>query len=108
MYEGWRSLQKGIDRRHYEQIKARKISTESKRKRNNERFRQQTIRKYSKSNNGGRVKKDPDASYGDDSDADPNDSESEDETPLESMIEICQREFVAYVRAHDVVITTYK
>lgn len=59
------------------------------------------MRKYSRTNGGARVKVESDD---EDEDAD----EEEETTGQESLLEITQRQFVEYVRAHDVVITTYK
>ena len=102
VYEGWKSLQKGIEKEHAATVKRSLKSTERKKRRASEKLVRKTSRKYAKKNGGGRGKRQSDINEMS------SDSESEEEVQEESSLEICQRRFVEYVRLHDVVVTTYK
>jgi E3 ubiquitin-protein ligase SHPRH len=98
VYEGWKSLEKGIQAEHGRSQRA----ADARKRIRNDTSRRQTVRKYKKANGRGvKVELSPDTS-------DTSDEEEEQEKPAESSLEITQRKFVDYVRAHDVVITTYQ
>ena len=99
VYEGWKSLQKGIQAEHDRVQKA----AEKRKRLQHGGARRETVRKYQRAN-GKRVKMEltPDTS---------DEEEGEVEVvgpPAESSLDITQRKFVEYVRAHDVVVTTYQ
>jgi E3 ubiquitin-protein ligase SHPRH len=86
-------MQKGVEKQRTEQAKAR----DTKRKHKASQFRAKTVAKYRKGLAG---KFSVDEL-----------SESESESEIEeheSLLDITQRQFVEYVRAHDVVVTTYQ
>ena len=106
VYEGWKSLQKGIKRQNAVSSKAR-----DNEKRKNERFRKETVNKYARLNGGHRQvieqSSEPgysEAEYHEDGES----SNSSFGDRSESTLARTQRQFVAYVRAHDVVVTTYQ
>ena len=91
VYSGWKSLQKGIQKRQDEAIKKEK-------KRSPDHFVERTVSKYQRLNGGhGQQVKVEEDDY----------DEEEEVTPVESSLEICQKQFLEYVCAHDVVVTTY-
>jgi E3 ubiquitin-protein ligase SHPRH len=98
VYTGWKSLLDGVEKRTSAGIRERKDN--AKRKRASDRARAQIKRKYRKDSEGGRVKveSDEEGEEVDDDDDDPS---------AESLQHRTQRMFVDFVRAHDVVITTY-
>jgi len=79
----------------------------ARQKRKNERSRTETVKKYARLNGGGRVEV---GVVGDDlhSGYSKGDDSEEEEEPVESTLDRTQRLFVDYVRAHDVVVTTYQ
>lgn len=107
MYPGWKALQNIVDKRRSAAVSAHK---RAKRYRSaGETFRNKTVRKYQKLNHREKIKREGTLSSSSEED-------SEDEIQFqgtgkegepESSLEICQRLFVDYVRAHDVVVTTY-
>jgi E3 ubiquitin-protein ligase SHPRH len=102
VYEGWRTLQRGVERQREATSRSINAKMKEKRKRESESLRRSTVKKYSRTNGGARIKVESD-----DEDAD-EDEEDQVTTGQESLLEVTQRQFVEYVRAHDVVITTYK
>ena len=90
-------MERAIQQQHHVGVKAYKRALENKKRKVAENFRRKTVNKYQRLNAGTRVKTEED-------------DESEDDTVLthESSLDLCQRQFVEYVRAHDIVITTYK
>ncbi|ORY26908.1 SNF2 family N-terminal domain-domain-containing protein [Naematelia encephala] len=92
VYDGWRALQKSVEKMQAATIKQRA----AKKRKRTERFRTKTAQKYRRLN-GGPVKSE---SLKSESESDESDSE-------DSLLDMTQREFLNYVRAHDVVITTY-
>jgi E3 ubiquitin-protein ligase SHPRH len=112
VYEGWRTLQRGVERQKAAANRSINAKIEAKRKRQSESLRRSTVRKYSRTNGGARVKiesDDEDEDEGEGEDEDEDEDEGDDvKTGHESLLEVTQRQFVEYVWAHDVVITTYK
>ena len=103
VYTGWKGLLASVKKRSAQSTKAKNQSTLAKRKKANDRQRAQTVKKYQRGTFGARVKIErDDDDYGEESDED-DDMLGEESLPLRT-----QRLFVDYVRAHDVVITTYK
>jgi E3 ubiquitin-protein ligase SHPRH len=102
VYEGWKSLQKGLEKQRAAYNTARTKSQ----KRNNEEFRKETVRKYARLNGGRRVKVEieSDSAY---SEQDEEEDSLDSDFVEESSLERTRRLFVDYVRAHDVVVTTY-
>ncbi|ORX34384.1 SNF2 family N-terminal domain-domain-containing protein [Kockovaella imperatae] len=96
VYEGWKSLQKGIGKTRAARIKAREAKSAKRKLAEYMKVKA----KYRKSNRGSRVKKDPDEETSEDEEEEQDDDE-------ETSLHFCQRKFVEYVRAHDVVVTTY-
>ena len=103
VYEGWKSLQKGIEKQHSASIRRYNAHIENKKRQSSEIFRRKTVNKYAKLNGGNKVKVE-DRIGGDGGEYD---NEVKEDVREETSLEICQRQFVAYVRAHDVVVTTY-
>nr|XP_019047438.1 E3 ubiquitin-protein ligase SHPRH [Kwoniella bestiolae CBS 10118]OCF26368.1 E3 ubiquitin-protein ligase SHPRH [Kwoniella bestiolae CBS 10118] len=102
VYEGWKSLQKGVEKQRAARMKV--VEVEKKRKA--VAFRDQTRSKYAKSNASRRVKVENDRDpieIDDDDEVKPELQEEE-----EGTLQVTQRQFVEYVRAHDVVVTTYQ
>ncbi len=101
VYEGWKLLQKGVQQ---ERAAHNKVHAATQ-KRKNEDFRNQTISKYTRLNGSRRVKVETpsDSDYTGSSETPAIDAEVEKESTLDST----QRMFVDYVRAHDVVVTSY-
>jgi len=99
IYEGWKSLAKVFERDHQAIVKLRQAKAEKKKREAADKFRKQTVRKYSKSGNGSRVKVESDIE---------NEDDDTEEAEIEGTAVKTQRLFVDYIRAHDVVITTYK
>lgn len=98
VYEGWKSLQKGVERQRAANFKA----YEALKKRKNEQFRKETVNKYARLNDGSRVKVEQAIDdYYDEGQI------PEEDVPLEGTLDRTQRLFVDYVRAHDVVVTSY-
>ncbi|OXB37227.1 E3 ubiquitin-protein ligase SHPRH [Cryptococcus neoformans] len=95
VYEGWKSLQQGVEKQRDARRKARARKELEQKKRKAAAFRGQTRRKYVKSNDGLAIKEESDEE---------NDLDDEEE---EGTLQVTQRQFVGYVRAHDVVVTTY-
>ncbi|WVQ69001.1 uncharacterized protein L199_007213 [Kwoniella botswanensis] len=90
VYEGWKSLQKGVEKQRSARMKA----AEAEKKRKAVAFRDQTRNKYARNNASRRVKVEVDVNG--------NDEEEE------GTLQVTQRQFVEYVRAHDIVVTTYQ
>jgi E3 ubiquitin-protein ligase SHPRH len=103
VYTGWKTLLEGVDRRTNSDAKERKAKDKAKRKKENDRVRAQTVQKYRKNASGNRVKMESDYS-----DMDSDDEDEDDDELGESLQQRTQKLFVDYVRAHDVVIATYK
>jgi E3 ubiquitin-protein ligase SHPRH len=97
VYAGWKSLLDGVAKRVVTDKASHKSRLVAKRKRDNDRQRASTVRKYQKTTRGKSIKIEP---------GDTPDSEDE-ELPVEDLQQRTQRLFVDFVRAHDVVITTY-
>ena len=97
MYEGWKSLQKGIQAQRNATIQAVSRAELSKKRKSDAAFRLNILKKYQRLNGNERVKVESSE-----------EAEEVDEVRDESSLEICQRQFVEYVRAHDIVLTTYK
>lgn len=97
VYTGWKTLLDGVAKRSVVDRAENKARMSAKRKRDNDRQRAKTVRKYQKPTKGKGVKIEPE---------DPSDSEDE-ELLVEDLQQRTQRMFVDFVRAHDVVITTY-
>ncbi|WVQ97832.1 hypothetical protein IAU59_004947 [Kwoniella sp. CBS 9459] len=99
VYDGWKSLQKGVDKQRAARLKAQGAKAEAYRKRKAEQLRNQTRAKYAKQFDGTRAK----------SEVEDEEFEIKDEEPVEEegTLQVTQRQFVEYVRAHDVVVTTY-
>nr|ODN87625.1 hypothetical protein L203_03405 [Cryptococcus depauperatus CBS 7841] len=89
VYEGWKSLQRGIQRQQTKQLQLLKKHKVQK--------QAQSTRKYVRRNNDDRHPSEP----GREEDMYHETRESE------SLLDLTQRQFVNYVRAHDVVVTTY-
>ncbi|OCF41195.1 hypothetical protein I317_05025 [Kwoniella heveanensis CBS 569] len=104
VYEGWKSLQKGVDKQRAARLKVQGAKAEATRKRKAEQLRNQTRAKYARKFDGTRVKSELEDAE-DVAVADVKDEESVDE---EGTLQVTQRQFVEYVRAHDVVVTTYQ
>jgi len=103
VYTGWKGLLASVKKRGAHDTKARHQSTLAKREKDNDKKRARTVKKYQRGNSGARVKIElDDDEYGGDSDEEDGIMDEE-SLPLRT-----QRLFVDYVRAHDVVITTYK
>lgn len=98
VYEGWKGLLDGVHQRTVLDTRLRKerVTAQAKRKRDNERQRAKTVKKYQKGSEGQAIKNEEDVIDDDD-----------EETPEEDLQSRTQRLFVDFVRAHDVVITTY-
>ncbi|WVF70051.1 hypothetical protein IAT40_004838 [Kwoniella sp. CBS 6097] len=92
VYEGWRSLQKGIDKQRAARLKAEGSKAEATRKRKAEQLRNQTRAKYARKFDGTRVKSEPEEV-----------EVIEIDEEKEGTLQVTQRQFVEYVRAHDVV-----
>jgi E3 ubiquitin-protein ligase SHPRH len=97
VYQGWQSLQKAIKRQRDSNIRAVTEALENKKRKSSASFRARTVKKYKMLNGDASVKQEVEEAVVDD-------PEVEDV----SSLEICQRQFVEYVRAHDVVLATYK
>lgn len=97
MYTGWKSLLDGVAKRVVSDRVEQKNRLSAKRKKDNDRQRANTVRKYQKTTRGKSIKIEPE---------DVSDSENE-EPPVEDLQQRTQRLFVDFVRAHDVVIATY-
>ncbi|WRT65006.1 uncharacterized protein IL334_001947 [Kwoniella shivajii] len=97
VYEGWKSLQKGVEKQRAARMKA----AEANKKRQAVAFRNETRNKYVKPNGGGKIK--VESGGEDDDDVKPGNGGAE-----EGTLQVTQRQFVEYVRAHDVVVTTYQ
>lgn len=95
MYDGWKSLQKGIETQRQAGKHAEMKNNELKKRKANEQLRRKTVKKYARGENGEPIK------------AEEEEEEVVPDVVAESSLDICQRQFVDYVRAHDVVITTY-
>jgi E3 ubiquitin-protein ligase SHPRH len=111
VYEGWRTLQRGVERQKAATNRSINAKIEAKRKRQSESLRRSTVKKYSRTNGGSRVKIESDdegENEDEDEDEDEDDEGNDVKAGHESLLEVTQRQFVEYVRAHDVVITTYK
>ena len=101
MYEGWKPLIKGLTGQRAAASKARNAKTHEKRKRQFADYRKSVQKKYQRLNSGSRVKREEDE--------DDSDYEEDHEDPSEeNSLAACQRQFLDYVRVHDVVLTTYK
>jgi E3 ubiquitin-protein ligase SHPRH len=85
-------------------MKRKSIIALAKRKRQNDRIRAQTVRKYQKEGSGDRVKVEPDYDFEEDDE----DLESQTGLEEESLQQRTRKLFVDFVLAHDVVITTYQ
>ena len=97
VYEGWKSLQDGISSQRNANVQAVNRALLNKKRKSDEAFRKSTVKKYQRLNNGEPVKVESD-----------DDDKDEEEVKDESSLEITQRQFVEYVRAHDIVLTTYE
>ena len=97
VYTGWKTLLDGVGKRVIADRADHKNRLSAKRKRQNDRQRANTVKKYQKTTKGKSVKIEPEET---------SDSE-DDELPVEDLQQRTQRLFVDFVRAHDVVITTY-
>ena len=97
MYTGWKGLLEGVAKRVTSDRVEQKNRLSARRKRENDRQRANNVRKYQKTTRGRSVKIEPE---------EVSDSEDE-EPPVEDLQQRTQRLFVDFVRAHDVVITTY-
>ncbi|WWD22076.1 hypothetical protein CI109_106565 [Kwoniella shandongensis] len=64
VYEGWKSLQKGVEKQRAARLKAQGAKNDAAKKRKNAQFRNQTRKKYAKSNGGARVKQESDEEDG--------------------------------------------
>ncbi|EIW68737.1 hypothetical protein TREMEDRAFT_71902 [Tremella mesenterica DSM 1558] len=99
VYGGWKSLQKGILKRQDEYRKRIEVKDKLKRKRESEATRNKIVTKYTKSRRGEKVKVEIE--------------EQEDIKPGEqdldegAVLPLTQKGFIDYLRAHDIVITTY-
>ncbi|KAK8846764.1 hypothetical protein IAR55_005852 [Kwoniella newhampshirensis] len=102
VYEGWKSLQRGVEKQRAARLKAQGVKAQAEKKRKNAQFRNQTRKKYAKSKGGDRIKQESDNE--DDDDVIATQASVVEE---EGTLQVTQRQFVEYVRAHDVVITTY-
>jgi len=96
VYEGWKSLQKGIQTQRSANVQAFDRAMLHKKRKHGSAFMKKTVNKYQKLNEGESVKMESEE-----------EDEEEEEVTNESSLEICQRQFVEYVRAHDIVLTTY-
>lgn len=97
VYQGWQSLQKAIKRQRDLNVRAVTEALELKKRKSLEIFTAKTVKKYKMLNGAVLIKSEHE--------------EAEEEEPAVqdvSSLEICQKQFVEYVRAHDVVLTTYK
>lgn len=103
MYTGWKTLLASVKKRDGINRDFDTKAAKAKRKKENDKKRAKTVRKYQKGGSGARVKIElDDEAYGEESD--------DDDAPIneESLAVRTQRLFVDFVRAHDVVITTYR
>lgn len=82
---------------HQQRREVDKIN-EQKRKRQSMKKTEKVVAKYSRAPDGTRVKREVGDDFAEDSD---------EETPHEALLPLTQRMFVDYLRAHDVIITTY-
>ncbi|WVR04446.1 hypothetical protein IAU60_001449 [Kwoniella sp. DSM 27419] len=98
VYEGWQSLQKGVEKQRAARLRAQNAKAAAQKKRKAEQHRDQIRAKYVRGGAGRRVKVEDVIEVIDD------DGEAEEE---EGTLQVTQAQFVDYVRAHDVVITTY-
>lgn len=97
VYQGWQSLQKAIQRQRDSNVRAVTEALENRKRKASASFRAKTVKKYKRMNGDVSVKEE-------------DDEEAEEEPEIQdvSSLEICQRQFVEYVRAHDIVLATYK
>lgn len=95
VYEGWKSLQQGVEKQRDARRTARARKELEQKKRKAAAFRGQTRRKYAKGNAGLAIKME-------------SDEENQGDEQEEGTLQVTQRQFVDYVRAHDVVVTTYQ
>ncbi|WVQ84029.1 hypothetical protein IAT38_006174 [Cryptococcus sp. DSM 104549] len=102
VYDGWKALQAGIRKERDARMKVQAKREAEDKKRKAEAFRGHTRNKYSKGDDGNPIKVEVDEQG---PEIEPTGSASRDEE--EGTLQITQRQFVEYVRAHDVVITTY-
>lgn len=107
VYEGWKTLQKVVEKyvNAATRERQRKEKLDAKRKRTNDILRRQTIKKYQKGADGRKVKIEPDSE--DEFEPNLDEDEEEGERLDGDILETTQRLFVDYVRGHDIVITTY-
>ncbi|WWC87137.1 uncharacterized protein L201_002023 [Kwoniella dendrophila CBS 6074] len=106
VYEGWKSLQKGVEKQRAVRLRA----AEAEKKRKAVAFRDQTRTKYTRTNANKRVKVEPEVDQNEviDVDAATADKKPEVSVEEEGTLQVTQRQFVEYVRAHDIVVTTYQ
>lgn len=105
VYTGWKTLLEGVEKRTSANVKERKAKDKAKRKRDNDRVRAQTVQKYRRHAGGHRVKAESEDVH---TSSDSENEDSDGVTGGDSLQHRTQRLFVDYIRAHDVVIATYK
>lgn len=89
-------MQQGVEKQRDARRKARARKELEQKKRKAAAFRGQTRRKYAKGNDGLAIKMESD------------EENYQDDEQEEGTLQVTQRQFVDYVRAHDVVVTTYQ
>lgn len=99
VYGGWKSLLDSVAKRTSMDVKDSKARVSAKRKRDNEMRRARTVQKYQKGTTGAAIKVET---------GDEEDSDEENVAQSETLQQRTQRLFLEFVRAHDVVITTYQ
>lgn len=120
VYEGWKSLIKGIRQRRRAEARQNEASKAAAQKRKRQALREETVRKYARGSKGSTIKSENTASTGQasasgstaseaievaDKDEEANQEDGGDDM---SLLAVTERAFIDYVRGHDVVITTYK
>lgn len=101
VYEGWKNLIAGVQRARAKEVRAWNEGAASRKRKAAEKEWAGMRSKYTKSNTGTARSSRTATAMGEDTVKD----EPVDE--LQSLLEVTQKEFVRFIRAHDVVITTY-
>lgn len=120
VYQGWKSLIKGIRQRRRVDARQNEVSRAAAQKRKRQALREETVRKYARGPRGNKVKSE-NATAGDPACAsvatesqaievadEDEEGLTEDGNDEMSLLAVTERAFIEYVRGHDVVITTYK